>query len=79
MENLEKDSLPEVLVINEGLLVMHVCAAIPPEKMDEIPSKMGNPGTSYGRWEFPDFEKHHESKPVECGEYEGRWHYVLNC
>ena len=79
MPDLKENDLPEILVIHEGLLGIQICTTIPPERMDEIPSKLSNPGTSHGRWEFPDLKKHPESKPAECTEYEGRWHYVLFC
>jgi hypothetical protein len=70
VNDLEND-LPEILVIREGLLSIQICTTIPPRKMSDIPSRLSNPGTSHGSWELPDFEKHPESKPIECKEIGG--------
>jgi len=79
----KQNDLPEIVVLKEGFLYLNVCVAIPPERMQEIPDKvyllLGSPGTSHGRWELVDLEKHPDLSPVECLDYEGRWHYVLYC
>lgn len=71
------DDLPEI-VGKEGFLQSIVCTSIPPERKQEIPDKfymlVGSPGTSHGRWELDN-----DIEPVECPDYEGRWHYVLCC
>jgi hypothetical protein len=78
-----KDKLPEVTILRESILYLGVCAAIPPERAQELPDKVnaitGSPGTTNGRWELIDFKERPEAEPRKCPDHKGRWHYVLEC
>jgi len=77
------NDLPKIVVVKETVLSLIVCASIPPENINEIPDMvfelLRSPGTNHGRWELPDFQKNPETQPLECNDYEGRWHYFLIC
>ena len=73
----------EIVITRESFLGIQICTTITPDniykRMTDVYAVTGNPGTSHGRWELPDYEVYPEYKPVKCQDHDDRWHYILLC
>ena len=65
-------------VMRSNLLSIQVCAAIPPERIQEVLLKTNiqHPAGTMNGWGISDAP---ESAPCKCGDCVGRWHYVFIC
>jgi hypothetical protein len=74
----KKDDLPKIVKTKEGLLAMQICTSIPPEEKDTINDELRECGLSVSGttagWVLDE-----TVEPVECADYEGRWHYICVC
>lgn len=74
----QSDELPKIVVIRTAALSMQICSSIPPEEKHTINDALKELGLNIsgtsGGWVLDE-----SIDPVECEDYEDRWHYILTC